>query len=399
MSRAGPRVVVAGLGAMGSAAAAALSRRGASVLALDPRGPGHREGSSHGESRIIRQAYFEDPAYVPLVQRAYRLWRELEADCGERLLELTSGVMVGTPTSVLVQGALASARRWQLPHRVLEAKDVQREFPALRPSPDQVGLVEPEAGVLAPELGVLCLLRQAAGHGAELHFGERLLGWEESRDGVSVRTDRSALAADLLVLCCGAWSGSLVGPSGPPLSVERQVAVWFRPQNVADFCAPRCPVYIAESSRGEFFYGIPSRDRQTAKAAQHHGGRTATAETVEREVSGADLESLREGLAGIAPDLASAPVDRASVCLYTNTPDQNFLIGRYPGAGSVLLAAGFSGHGFKFAPVVGEVLADLALLGSTEQPIGVFDPGRFEVTRAATGEPPGPVPVPPPARP
>lgn len=374
------RVLVAGLGAMGSAAAAALARQGAAVLGIDPLGPGHQLGSSHGESRIIRQAYFENPGYVPLVLRAYRLWAELEAKTGERLLERTGGVMLGTPESRVVRGALASAERWRLPHQLLERAELQRRFPALLPAPGQVGLLEPEAGVLAPERAVLCQLREAADSGAELHFGERLLDWESVGASISVRTDRGRHNVDRLVLCCGAWSGPLLGEANLPLTVERQAMVWFRPRDIRAFSAPLFPVYIAEVAGGDLFYGLPSRDRLTTKAAQHHGGQSTTAEDVDRQVSSADLESLRAGLAEIAPDLAVADVERTSVCMYTNTPDQDFVLGPHPASPGVMLAAGFSGHGFKFAPVVGEILADLALRGGTEEPISAFDPARFQLT-------------------
>ncbi|MGH7666162.1 MAG: N-methyl-L-tryptophan oxidase, partial [Candidatus Dormibacteria bacterium] len=268
----GPTVVVVGLGAMGSAAAFHLAQRGATVIGLDALGPAHDRGSSHGESRIIRQAYFEGPGYVPLVLRAYQLWRELEAHHGERLLEITGGLMLGQPEGPLVTGSLESARRWGIPHRELSAAEVRSEYPALWPRPDQVGLAEPEAGVLAPELGVLAHLRSATESGAQLHFGERVLQWQASDLAVDVATETARYRADRLVLTAGAWSPQLLRLPQLGLEVERQVMVWLAPPDMADFTPPRCPIYLFEGGGGDQYYGIPTRDGRTAKAARHHGG-------------------------------------------------------------------------------------------------------------------------------
>lgn len=371
------RVVVVGLGAMGSAAAFHLARRGAHVTGLEAFGPSHDRGSSHGESRIIRQAYFEGLGYVPLVLRAYQLWRELEALSKERLLETTGGVMIGAPDGAVVAGSLASARKWDIPHRLLTTAEVAREFPALRPRPDQAGLVEPEAGVLAPESAVLAHLRQAASLGAELHFGERVLSWEASESGLVIRTDFRLYQADRLVLTAGAGSDGLWNLPVLELQVERQVMVWFEPSDIGPFTPPCCPIYLFERPDGAQYYGVPTRDGRTAKAARHHGGEFTTADTVRREVTEADVYAVREGLADTVPMLAQAPLAKSSTCLYTNSADKHFVIGLHPNSSLVSLAGGFSGHGFKFCPVVGEVLADLVESGETAQPIGEFSPNRF----------------------
>lgn len=377
MSRARLRVVIIGLGAMGSAAAYHLASRGATVTGLETFGPAHDRGSSHGESRIIRQAYFEDPGYVPLVLRAYQLWQELEDRSPGRLLERTGGVMIGPPDGELVQGSISSARRWGIPHRLLSATELGDAFPALHPGPGQVGVVEPEAGVLAPELAILAHLRQAEALGAQLHFGEPALDWAASEAEVVVRTASGTYAADRLIVTAGPWSGQLLGDSLLPLQVERQVMVWFAPGDIRAFTAPRCPVYLLELSDGSQYYGLPTRDGRTAKAARHHGGEATTANGLRREISRADVDAVREGLAETVPDLAQAPVTRSAACLYTNTPDLNFVIGTHPALPRVGIAAGFSGHGFKFSPVVGEILADLAQTGATAHEIVAFAPGRF----------------------
>lgn len=366
-----------GLGAMGSAAAFHLARRGATVIALEAFGPAHDRGSSHGESRIIRQAYFEGPDYVPLVQRAYRLWRELEARAEQPLLEITGGVFMGTPEGTVVRGALESARRWAIPHRLLSAAEVEREFPILHPGPDQVGLVETEAGVLAPGLAVLAHLRQAAAMGAELHFGERVVDWEEADQGVAVRTRARSYSADHLVLTAGAWSAEILRLPELDLQIERQVTVWFAPSEIGAFTAPHCPVYLFERPDGAQFYGVPTRDGRTAKAARHHGGEVTTAETIDREISEEDVSRVRAGLAETVPVLSRSPLARATSCLYSNSSDLNFVVGQHPRSPRVSLAAGFSGHGFKFSPVLGEALADLAESGVTALPIQSFTPTRL----------------------
>ncbi|MGA7172413.1 MAG: N-methyl-L-tryptophan oxidase [Candidatus Dormiibacterota bacterium] len=371
------RVVVVGLGAMGSAAAFHLARRGAQVTGLESLGPAHDRGSSHGESRIIRQAYFEGPGYVPLVLRAYHLWRELEVLSSDRLMETTAGVMIGAPDGEVVSGSLASARKWEIPHRLLTAAEVSQQFPPIHPQSDQVGLVELEAGVLAPEASVLAHLRQAARLGAELHFGERVQGWDVSDSGVEVRTESRWYRADRLVLTGGAWSEQLLDLPELQLRVERQVMVWFAPSEIGPFTPPLCPVYLFELPDGAQYYGVPTRDGRTAKAARHHGGEDTSAETVRREVTAADITTVRAGLADTIPMLSSAPLARASTCLYTNSLDKHFVIGFHPSSSRVSLATGFSGHGFKFAPVVGEVMADLAEQGQTAHPIAEFAPSRF----------------------
>jgi len=371
------RVIVVGLGAMGSGAAFQLARRGATVVGLETFGPAHDRGSSHGESRIIRKAYFEDPAYVPLVLRAYQLWRELEASSGQRLLETTGGVMIGPPDGEMVSGSLQSALQWDLPHRILTAAELQAEFPVFHPAPDQVGLVEPDAGVLAPELAVLSHLRLAASLGAELHFGEAVLGWEERQSSIVVGTETGSYEADRLVLTAGAWSQGLLPGLEMPLQAERQVMVWFAPTDIARFTAPSCPIFLLDHGDGGHFYGVPTRDGRTAKAARHHGGELTTAAGLRQEIEDGDVGKVREGLAEMVPELAAAPLARASTCLYTNTPDLNFVIGLHPRSERVTVAAGFSGHGFKFSPLVGEILADLAVGAQTTLPIGVFSPARF----------------------
>jgi sarcosine oxidase len=351
-------VAVVGLGAMGSAAARELARRGLAVIGFDRATPPHTLGSSHGASRIIREAYFEDPVYVPMVQRAYTLWRQLEAECGRPLLRETGGLMIGPPDSVLVTGARRSAELHRLPHDVLDARTLQERFPAFTPEPNMVGVWEPRAGVLDPEACVAAQLEGAARAGASLHYDTTVLGWSSARDGVALRTTRGNHRARRLVLAAGPWIGTLLSDVPSRFQVERQVLTWFSPtRNAEDFAPGRCPIHLWQFDGHRFFYGFPDLG-EGVKLAFHHGGRITTAEHVQRTVEPGEVDGTRSVIRRYLP-AADGPLRRSAVCLYTNTPDEHFRLARHPQFPDVVIASPCSGHGFKFAPVIGEIVADL----------------------------------------
>lgn len=367
-------VIVAGLGGMGSAAACELSRRGRRVLGLEMYAPAHDRGSSHGRSRIIRQAYYEDPAYVPLLLRAYELWEELERACGKSLLTITGGLMVGRRESGLVSGSVRSAEEYGLPYELLDAEEIRERFPAFAPTPETVALYEERAGFLDPEESVRAHLDLAAARGAELRFEEPVLRWEASGGGVRVETGRGAYEAGRLVICPGPWAPQLLGDLDLPLRVERQVMYWFEPQESLG----RFPVFIWEPAGGDVFYGIPDGAYGGVKAAFHRvAGAICTPETLDREVrEEEEVERIRGCLSRHIPALAGRCA-HAAACMYTNTPDFHFILSPHPEHPNVSVAAGFSGHGYKFCSVVGEILADLATEGETSHPIDLFSPARF----------------------
>ncbi|HEU5088969.1 MAG TPA: N-methyl-L-tryptophan oxidase, partial [Roseiflexaceae bacterium] len=240
-------VIVLGLGGMGSATAYQLAKRGQRVLGLERFGPAHANGSSHGKSRIIRQAYFEDPAYVPLLLRAYELWEETEREAGEELLTITGGLMIGSPTSRTISGSLRSAQQHGLYHEMLDAADIRRRYPPLRPEPGVVALYERKAGFLRPEASVAAHLRLAERYGAELHFDEPALSWEARPDGVRVSTARGVYEASRLVVSVGPWAPEILADLGLPLVIERNVLVWFEPIGGREpFLPDRFPIYIWE---------------------------------------------------------------------------------------------------------------------------------------------------------
>jgi sarcosine oxidase len=350
--------IIVGLGAVGSAAAFHLARRGTKVLGLDRFTPPHAFGSSHGQTRIIREAYFEHPLYVPLIQRAYELWSELEKLAGRPLLRQTGGLMIGAPDSAVVAGALQSARRHGLRFEILEATEIIRRFPALRPAEGMIGVWEPRAGILFPEICVEAHLRLARKHGAELRIDEPVLEWKVTREGVRAHTGKGEYCANQLLLCAGSWIKPLLGTLASPLTVERQVQYWFEPSlNTEQFQPQHCPIHIWEYEHGRYFYGFPDLGNGV-KVARHHEGPVTTPESINRNVEGFEVEEMRKIVGRFLPG-ANGPLRSAVVCQYTNTPDYHFWIDRHPEHRQVMIASACSGHGFKFSSVVGETLADL----------------------------------------
>ncbi len=378
-------VIVAGLGGMGSAAAYHLAGRGKRVLGLERHTPVHDRGSSHGESRIIRQAYFEDPAYVPLLLRAYELWERLEEETGEKLVTLGGGLMIGPPDGALVSGSMASADEHGLPYEILSASDLKRRYPIFEPDPNVVALYEERAGFVRPEAGVKVHLDRASSLGAELRFEERITSWEANSSGVRVETERGSYEAERLVVSAGAWAGELLAGLGLPLEVTRQILFWFRPEGGVEAYAPELvPIWIYEPDDGNMFYSFPAVDGEdSVKAAFFRvDGKPADPETMDREVHDEEVEFIRGYLARHVPSM-NGDLVAAKTCMYTNTPDEHFVISTHPDHPQISIAAGFSGHGYKFCSVVGEILADLATDGKTEHPIDIFSPARL--TNAARG--------------
>jgi sarcosine oxidase len=372
-------VIVAGLGGMGSAAAYQLAGRGQRVLGLEKFSPAHDRGSSHGRSRIIRQAYFEGAEYVPLLLRAYELWEQLEEETGQELMTLTGGLMIGREDGELVSGSVQSAEEHDLPYELLDAAEIRRRFPAYAPGPETVALYEEKAGFVRPEETVKAHLDRADSLGADLRFGEQVLSWEASESGVRVETPVGSYEAERLVISPGAWAPQLLADLSLPIEVTRQVMCWFEPKRRPELFSPgRFPIFVWEPEDGALFYGIPDGLYGGVKAAFHHfGGVPTTPETIDREVHEEEIDFLRSYLAEHVPDLAGRCLD-ARACMYTNTPDEHFVISVHPDHPQVAIAAGFSGHGYKFCSVVGEILADLATAGSTRHPIDLFSPARLK---------------------
>lgn len=367
-------VIVVGLGAIGSAALRVLAKRGVRTLGIERFALGHDQGSSHGETRMIRLGYFEHLSYVPLLRRTYALWRELEAEAGDKLLDITGIAEMGLPDSDVVAGTLAASRLHGLPHEVLSAEDAMARFPAFRLPADFVCVVQPDGGFVAVEAAMAAMIRQAKAASAEVWAHTTVQALAPVVDGMRVATSRGDVEAKRVIVAAGPWLGRLL--PGLPLRVTRQVMTWFKPREPALFELGRFPVFLMRTPHGNH-YGFPSVVGGLVKIAKHHHlDETVDPETVDRSVSSADEAAIRAAVAEHIP-AANGPLARARTCLYTVTPDHDFIIDLAPGTPNVVVASACSGHGFKFAPVLGEILADLATLRRTAHDIGRFRLSRF----------------------
>jgi sarcosine oxidase len=369
-----PDVIVLGLGVMGSAAALQLAKRGHRVLGIDAWERGHTRGSSHGESRIIRQAYHEAPDYVPLIRRAYDRWRELETEAGQRLLFVNGGLIIGAPDARTVRGTIRSGQLYDLPYEELSAGDVAERYPGVQLPEELVAVLEPNAGFLLASRGVRTLQDLAARCGAELRFGEPALAWGAEGDGVWVRTATDTYQAERLVIAAGPWSGTILSDLGLPLTVQRVANAHFQSTRPELF-NEHAPVFSLLVPEGHY-YAIPGPVEVGFKIGRHDNLQTCTPESVQPEVTDDEIAMFRRVMDRYLPG-ASGPVMTSLTCLYTMTPDKHFIVDRHPEHEQVAIACGFSGHGYKFAPVIGEILADLAMEGRTTHPIGFLGSGRF----------------------
>ncbi|HEX7595854.1 MAG TPA: N-methyl-L-tryptophan oxidase [Gemmatimonadaceae bacterium] len=370
--------IVVGLGAMGSATLFHLARRGLRVLGLERFSAGHQFGSSHGDSRIIRETYFEHPLYVPLVQRAHELWRELEATSGKSLITITGGLMIGPPDGSVVSGTLRSAREHKLPHEILTPSAVRERFPAFELAADLVAVLDPRAGYLDPEACNRAHIDAARTAGAEAHFDEPLLEWNPTGDGVRVRTQAGSYTAGHLVLAGGAWTTSLTPDLGLPLTIERQSVFWFESDGLnSAYDAADFPIYAYEYKAGHICYGFPRLPRGMKASVMHSGELERDAESVRRTVKDDEVKPLRAALRPVLPQLAEAAVRESSVCIFTNTPDHDFIIDFHPKHRQVLISSPCSGHGFKFASAIGELQADLIAGGKPRVDLSPFRANRW----------------------
>ena len=369
-------VAVIGLGAMGAAALHDLAGRGVRTLGIERFEPGHDRGSSHGESRITRLSYYEHPDYVPLLRTAYRKWRALEAESGQALLTTTGILEAGHPGSVVVRGSQASSRQHGLAHETLDAAEVARRFPAFRLPEDWTALFQPDGGFLRPEAAIGAFVETARRRGAETWTKTRVLAIRPGADGVTVETSRGSVEAGRVVLAAGPWIGEFAPELKPHLTLTRQVLAWFAPAAPALVRPERCPVFILDSGH-ENVYGFPDFAGTGVKSALHIRGRVlGCADDLRQDGDAADEAQIRRALMPRMP-AADGPLLRMKACIYTRAPDSFFVIDRASADPRIILASPCSGHGFKFASAVGEVLGDLALEGRTAHPIERFRVGRF----------------------
>jgi sarcosine oxidase len=362
---------------MGSAIAAHCASRGAFTIGFDQFEPAHDFGSSHGKSRMIRKAYFEDPAYVPLVLRAYELWRKLERETGEELLSITGVLSIGAPNSEIIAGTLRAADRHDLAVKAWSTREIAKRYPSLQLLPDELAVFEPDGGVLDPERSVRAHLKVAERAGAKLHFKRAMESWEITDKGVEVRlNDGTRVSSKSLVLALGPWFQETLESLGIPIRVQRNVQAWFSPLTNA-YDAGRFPSFLVDrAGLPKPLYGFPDFG-DGVKAAFHALGDLTSANELNRQVNLArDVEPIARAMEQWMPG-STQRFREAKPCMYTLTPDAHFVIDRHPQHAHVILCGGFSGHGFKFAPVVGEIGAELALDGGSRHQIDFLSLRRF----------------------
>jgi sarcosine oxidase len=370
-------VVVVGVGGMGSAAACHLAQRGLQVLALEQFSPGHDRGSSHGLTRIIRLAYHEDPSYVPLMRRAFELWRELESGEPDPLLHVTGSLDIGLAGSRVLEGSRRSCEEHGLAHEVLPSGEVGARFPGYDLPDEYQAVLQPDGGFLEPERCIAAHLARALSLGAMVRPGVRVTGWSARGGGVEVRAGSEVFHAAQVVFCGGPWTGALVPHLAPVLRVERQVVGWFATSDASLFAPGRFPVFNLLSAHGHY-YGFPEFGLPGFKIGRyHHRSEAADPDHPDRDVGAEDEAVLRACLRECFP-AADGSLLRTSTCLFTNAPDEHFVIGRLPDVPEALVVSACSGHGFKFCSVVGEIVADLVATGGTRHDIS-----RFRLDRLA----------------
>jgi sarcosine oxidase len=370
-------IAIVGLGVMGSACAHALARQGVRVIAFDQLQPPHMMGSSHGYTRIIREAYYEHPLYVPLVRRAYELWNELERDSATQLFVKTGGVMVGPEHGPLFRGAFERARTHGVGHEVLDATALTNRYPAFKPRAEWVALLEPRAGMLFPERCIDAFHAGARKAGATLRPTETVSRWRQG-SRITVETSAGSYDVEKLIVAAGPWLPRLSDQLGValPLQIERQLSHWFEPETPSPrkYDVPHCPIALWEMPDGDVFATQPN-EGHGVKCGMHHAGDFTTPERVNRTVSQGENAVARELLETVMPGAGGRLLD-ARVCLYTNTPDRHFIIDWLEG-NRVLVLSPCSGHGFKFASAIGEIAAHLVVDGKTWIDLGPFSLRRF----------------------
>ena len=371
-------VIVVGTGGFGSSCLYHLAKRGLRVLGLDRFPVAHDRGSSHGDTRIIRQAYFEHPDYVPLLLRSYELWRELEAESGRDLMRLCGLIVAGSPDGDAVPGAKLAAQLHGLDIQSLDADSASERFPAFRVPSGFEAVFEPAAGFLFVEDCVRTHVELAERHGAAIQTGEAVVDWSSNGNRVHVVTKSQTYEAASLVLTPGAWAGHIphLADCLPPIEVRRKPLLWHPVSKPHFHVDNGMPGFFFEMPDGEF-YGFPSLDGETLKLAQHNGGEVVSDPlTVDRSLRASDVEPIAGFLRTVMPEANPEPA-RHAVCLYSMSPDSHFLIDCHPQFANVVFGAGFSGHGFKFTSAIGEAIADLVETGSTDLPIDFLSLKRF----------------------
>lgn len=368
---------------MGSSACYFLAQRGYNVLGLEQFDISHEFGSHAGQSRIIRKAYFEHSDYVPLLNKAYENWKKLEEETVEQIYFRTGLVYFGPPDHPVMKGVRQSASLYGIEINRMDASSSEKKFPEFKIPGHFECLYEPDAGFLTPEKAIKLYAEQAKKKGAEIHVSEKVLDWEKDGEGILVKTDKNNYRCNKLVITAGAWAGKMIPGFQDKLKITRQFVAWIKTKNENEFRLNNFPCWlIADDEKPGAYYGFPILPTEKfgepagLKLAHHHPDGETDPDNVNRKPAKEDEDNLKYALEKYFPDLFESFLS-SKVCLYANSPDENFIIDKLPGHEDVVIACGFSGHGFKFVSVVGEILADLATEGKTNLPIEFLSAKRF----------------------
>lgn len=369
-------VIVIGVGGMGSAATYHLAKRGHDVLGLEQFDIPHENGSNHGVTRIIRKAYFEDPAYVPLLHQAYENWETLQKENGRKLLHLYGSITAGRPDEANFNGAIKACEEHNLPYKVLTSDELSAQFPGYQLPDDFKGVYQPDGGFLASDRCLVAHVEEAFKNGGEIHAREQVLNWKATSSGVRIESEDDVYTADKLIISAGPWAQELVKELEGNATPERQVLGWLQPKEPANFTPESFPIFTA-TLNGEPFYGFPTFEVPGFKIGRHHHlEQETTPDTLDETLRSEDERLLRDVAEEYFPS-GAGPTMRLTTCMYTNSPDEQFIIDTHPDHSNVVIAAGFSGHGYKFCSVIGEILADLVIDGKTSHSIELFSFDRL----------------------
>ena len=377
-------VIVIGVGSMGSATSYYLAKRGYKVLGLEQFDISHEFGSHAGQSRIIRKAYFEHPGYVPLLERAYENWEALEWETGKQVYYKTGLLYAGNPNNEMIKGVERSAGLYNIDLDQMNIAAAVDQFPQFKFPDDFEILFEPEAGFITPEKAIRLYASQAKKNGAAIHSNEKVIDWKKDKNIILLKTDKQTYQCDKLIITAGAWAGKMIPGLADKIKVTRQFVAWIKTKNDDQFELNKFPCWmISDDEKHECYYGFPLLDTEKfgepagLKLAHHFPNDVTDPDKVDRQATEKDIQNLKYCLNKYLPGVFDS-ILHTKICLYANSPDENFIIDKLPGyEENVSIACGFSGHGFKFASVVGEILADLAIEGRSDLPIEFLNAKRF----------------------
>lgn len=369
-------VIVIGVGSMGSSACYHLAKRGYKVLGLEQFDITHEYGSHAGQSRIIRKAYFENPDYVPLLKRAYENWKGFEAETGTQLFFKTGLLYFGPPGNLLIKGVKQSASLYNIEANEISRAEINKQFSQFKIPQNFQTLFEPDAGFVTPEKTIRLYVQQAIKNGCEIHANEKVIEWKKEGSGISVATGKNIYHCQKLIITAGAWAGKMIPGFAETIKVTRQFIAWIKPKNWDAYSFSKFPCWLmTDDTKPGCYYGFPILPKPGfegpggLKIAHHHPAVETAPEHVNRQMTKDDEDNLRSAFNKYFNDDFGSVLSY-KICLYANSPDEDFIIDKLPGyEEQVIIACGFSGHGFKFVPVVGEILADLATGGRTNLPI------------------------------